>query len=403
MAREVWITGYGLLSPLGEPAEQWRGALADPDAWRTRIDETTYAPVPIHPIGAYALGSQVTKPGDQRAMGPTMQYGAYAAGLALDMAGIKGDAALLEATHLITAAGGGERDWELDRQILAKIDAVPNSETFLNQQLADGLRPTLFLAQLPNLFAGNISLIYGVAGSNRTFKGEEPAGHDAVRIAARRIESGRAELVLVGAGYSAARPDFHPAYHAGGILLTGAWQPLWRRPEAGVVLGSAGAFVVLEARDSAARRGVRPCAQLVAIESGRSGREPGAALAEALAQVARIKQQICRGLLGAISGASGRGAITREERAFFERLAGDGLDLAVRGLAAASGHSMECTFISNMILAVAALEARRLFPPLDRDEPLETRVWEPELRQMLVTGWGHLRGEGLALLETVDE
>ena len=47
------------------------------------------------------------------------------------------------------------------------------------------LRPTLFLAQLSNLLAGNISIVHGVTGSSRTFMGEEAAGVDAVRIAWR--------------------------------------------------------------------------------------------------------------------------------------------------------------------------------------------------------------------------
>ncbi len=54
------------------------------------------------------------------------------------------------------------------------------------------LRPTLFLAQLSNLLAGNISIVHGVTGSSRTFMGEESAGVDAVRIALSRI-AGRAE------------------------------------------------------------------------------------------------------------------------------------------------------------------------------------------------------------------
>ena len=58
------------------------------------------------------------------------------------------------------------------------------------------LRPTLFLAQLSNLLAGNISIVHGVTGSSRTFMGEEAAGVDAVRIALcahrRRAERHRA-------------------------------------------------------------------------------------------------------------------------------------------------------------------------------------------------------------------
>ena len=41
------------------------------------------------------------------------------------------------------------------------------------------LRPTLFLAQLSNLLAGNISIVHGVTGASRTFMGEESSGVDA--------------------------------------------------------------------------------------------------------------------------------------------------------------------------------------------------------------------------------
>ncbi len=67
------------------------------------------------------------------------------------------------------------------------------------------LRPTLFLAQLSNLMAGNISIVHGVTGSSRTFMGEELAGVDAVRIALARIAAGQSDLALVGGAYNAER------------------------------------------------------------------------------------------------------------------------------------------------------------------------------------------------------
>jgi 3-oxoacyl-[acyl-carrier-protein] synthase II len=397
MARDVWITGYGLLSPLGDTPDQWFEALAAPERWRAKIDAETYAPFPIHPIGAYALEKQVAKPGDQRAMGPMMQYGAYAAGVALDMAGIKGDAALLQETHLVAASPGGERDWDLDKQILAGLDHVNNPGAFLNQQLADGLRPTLFLAQLPNLFAGNISLIHGVSGSSRTFMGEEAAGVDALRIAMRRCAAGQGDIFLVGAAYNAARPDIHQQYHAGGIMLTGGWQPLWQRPDAGLVLGSAGAFVVVEARERAEKRGAKPRAKLVAVESDRAARKPGSATAVAKREFAAMASAARARPLGVLSGASGRGSLSREEREF---IAGLGVQPVLRGTAAAVGHSMEAAFLQNLILAVAVLERGTMFPPLEASEASPGDA--AKLRQVLVTSWGHLKGEGLALVETVN-
>ena len=69
------------------------------------------------------------------------------------------------------------------------------------------LRPTLFLAQLSNLLAGNISIVHGVTGSSRTFMGEESAGVDAVRIALARIAAGQSDIALVGGAHNGERRD----------------------------------------------------------------------------------------------------------------------------------------------------------------------------------------------------
>src|SRR6185312_14478987 len=97
------------------------------------------------------------------------------AGLALDSAGVKGNKEILSRMDMIVAAGGGERDLAVDEGILtaeAKGNAAPS---FLNERLMSDLRPTLFLAQLSNLLAGNIAIVHGVTGTSRTFMGEETA------------------------------------------------------------------------------------------------------------------------------------------------------------------------------------------------------------------------------------
>jgi hypothetical protein len=73
------------------------------------------------------------------------------------------------------AAGGGERDYAVDREILTGLREPP-IRAFLNERLHGDLRPTLFLAQLSNLLAGNISIVHGVTGASRTFMGEEKLG-----------------------------------------------------------------------------------------------------------------------------------------------------------------------------------------------------------------------------------
>ena len=58
-------------------------------------------------------------------MEPWQRLGVYAAGLALDAAGAKDDAALKSRMHLIVAAGGGERDYAVDGQILTGLRRPP--------------------------------------------------------------------------------------------------------------------------------------------------------------------------------------------------------------------------------------------------------------------------------------
>ena len=63
----------------------------------------------------------------------------------------------------------------------------------------------------------------------------------------------------------------------------------------------------------------------------------------------------------------------------------------------ALGHSLEPSFPANLALAAKSLANRRLFPPLEAAE-LEAPMTN-ELRQVLVTSWGHWRGETLAVVE----
>ena len=80
---------------------------------------------------------------------------------------------MLSHMDMIVAADGGERDLAVDSTILSGMPRAANPAAFLNERLFSDLRPTLFLAQLSNLLAGNISIVHSVTSSSRTFMGEE--------------------------------------------------------------------------------------------------------------------------------------------------------------------------------------------------------------------------------------
>ena len=84
-----------------------------------------------------------------------------------------------------------------------------------------------------------------------------------------------------------------------------------------------------------------------------------------------------------------------EERKFLESHA----DLAVRATGSYLGHGLEPQFPMNIALATVALGHGTLFPPCD-STGLE-RPLTGNLSQVVVTGVGHWRGEGLALVERI--
>jgi 3-oxoacyl-[acyl-carrier-protein] synthase II len=394
LPREVWITGIGIVSCLGEgPEAHWQGFAEQ----RIKVDAQTFAPYLVHPMAPLVLDRQIPKKGDQRQMEAWQRIGTYAAGLALEDAGVKGNAELLARMDMIVAAAGGERDIAVDGSVLTNKSKAANPGAFLNERLMSDLRPTLFLAQLSNLLAGNISIVHGVTGSSRSFMGEEGAGVDAVRVATARIRAGQSEIALVGGSYNGEREDLLLLYDAGEYLRRGTFKPVWERTDApGMVLGSIGAFLVLEERAHAQARGAKPVARLLAVLSERS-RRPPSAVTEALA---RMWQQLAAlrstAPVAVISGATGTEPGTREERAWLKSVP----SLPVRATGSYIGHGFEPQFAMNIAIAALMLRHHKLFPPLD-----SSGVEQPyggAVDQIAVTSIGHWRGEGLALLDAVS-
>ena len=389
--RDALITGIGLISSLGEGPDATWAALDAPGGFQPVLDTARFAPWPVHHMVPLEWERQIPRR-EQRQMEPWQRIGVYAAGLALDAAGVKGNAALLERMDMIVAAGGGERDYAADEGIVAALRHAPDPGALLNERLLSDLRPTLFLAQLSNLLAGNISLVHGVVGSSRTFMGEEAAGTDAVRTACARIAAGQGELFLVGGSYNAERPDALLIYAAGGTLRQGVFEPVWQRQATGggVVLGSVGCFLVIESRAHAAARGATPIARIARVLTDRCRRRPGEATQVAARQLAALQPALEKAGAAVISGATGAAPATGEEAAFLRDLG-----LPFRAAATAWGHALEAMFPAGLAMAAMAVAKGRLFHPL---EPAETPMDEG-LRQVLVTSWGLWRGEAMALVD----
>ncbi|HEX5777855.1 MAG TPA: beta-ketoacyl-ACP synthase [Xanthobacteraceae bacterium] len=390
--RDVLITGIGLVSCLGEGLEaHWNGLTAA----KPVIDETSFSPYVVHPLAPVNFDLQIPKKGDQRQMEPWQRIGCYAAGLALDDAGIKGNQEILNRVDMLVAAGGGERDTKVDGQILTDLKKAENPGKLLNERLMSDLRPTLSLAQLANLLAGNISIVFNVVGSSRTFMGEEMAGVDALRIASARIAAGQSEIGFVGGAYNAQRYDVLLQLAFGRESLTSPYIPVWARgtERPGMAVGSLGAFLVIESRGHAEARGARAYAKLshVAAERCRRHAEP---LDTAIGKMLDgAKPRLRDGEAAVISSATGAVPATTAEKAALEKFG----RVPVRATGSVVGHGVEASFPLNVGLAALAVSRGGLWPALD-STGFEL-PFSGSLRQAVVTGISAWRGEGLALVE----
>src|SRR3954464_10257909 len=379
--KEVWITGIGIVSSLGEGLDAHWDAL---NAKRINIDDKRFAPYIVHPLAPVSFDAQIPKKGDQRQMEAWQRIGTYAAGMALDSAGVKGNAEILGRTDMIVAAGGGEGDVAPGTAILSGLPGAAAPETFLNERLMSDLRPTLFLAQLSNMLAGNISIVHGVTRSSRTFMGEEAAGVDAVRTALSRIEAGQSDIALVGGSHNSERPDLLMLYEFGGFALKDKFAPVWQRDaHPGLALAGLGAFLVIEAREHAKARGAKCIARLSAVLSVRTRRAPGDITAGLQKLWGTIARQLKPGQAAVLSGASGAAPATAEERAFFA----EHPNIPVRATGTYIGHAFEPAFPMNVALSAVALSRGRLYPPADNSGV--ERPMNAPLRQAVVTSIGH--------------
>ncbi|MDG3575764.1 beta-ketoacyl-ACP synthase [Rhizobium sp. YJ-22] len=391
--RDVVVTGVGIVTSLGVGKAPHLALLTSEERPQAVLETEKFKPYPIHPMPEIDWSAQIPKRGDQRQMENWQRLGVFAAGLALDDAGLKDDAELCGTMDMIVAAGGGERDIAVDSMIVDESLKRNDREVMLNEKLKTELRPTLFLAQLSNLMAGNISIVHKVTGSSRTFMGEEAAGISAIETAFARISAGQSTHTLVGGAFVAERADIILLVEGIRAHLTGDWQPLWSREDSaggGMVMGSVGAFLVLESREHAQARGAHIYAIVDAIEGDRGSRDEGR-LEKRLGRMAAMAGEGVSDLV-VFSGSSGLHDLAAREKAFLE---GAFPKAALRGYGGVAGHGMEAQFPLGLALAALAVDAGAAVPVFNAEGE---RAMSGAAQQALVTTVGYTRGEGMALL-----
>ncbi len=350
MPRRVVVTGVGLVSSLGESLDAHLAGFDDD--FSPVVDSESYAPYPIHPLAPIDYSLQIPKRGDLRQMEGWQRLGVYTAGVALQSAGLSDDEEAKDRLELLVAAGGGERDVTVDGEIATGLLHADNPSAYLNEHLLNDLRPTLFLAQLSNLLAGNIAIVHGVTGGSCTFMGEEQAGVDIFRIANNKIAAGQSEAIMIGAAYNAERPDMLLPLDFGAGLHKGQFAPVFSAERHGAIMGSIGAFLVLESLEAANDRNATIFAEISGVASDRASTAPGAVsagLASIVESLGPFGDDVA-----VYSAASGVAPRTSDERAAISAALPEA---RVVGISDLCGHGLEAAFPAAVAIGAAQISA----------------------------------------------
>ncbi|MGE3241382.1 MAG: beta-ketoacyl synthase [Pirellulales bacterium] len=279
--REVVITGLGIVSPIGVGREQ---------VWQSISTRTSG----VKPIDQYLAAGWVAPWGGEvrdfdpkefiqprksiKVMSREIQLASAAAEMAWQDAGLAEAAIDAERFGVIGAAGLLYCELE---ELHQPFKSWVNQEDFDIKRwsrLAMGeMYPLWMLKYLPNMPACHIGIRYDARGPNNTIAQGDVSSLMAIAEAAEMIRRDLADVMIVGGTGSRVNVT-DVAWHAGARVArddgaeNGAVDPATMcRPfdlrRSGMVYGEGAAEFVLESREHAERRGVRPLARIAGAAS----------------------------------------------------------------------------------------------------------------------------------------
>ena len=256
--RRIVVTGMGMVTPVGNTvADSWSGIVNG----RSGI-------APITHFDASAFGttfggsvkdfdptvSLLAK--DARKMDVFIQYGMVAGIEAVEDAGLR--VTEENAARIGAAIGSG----------IGGIGAIENTKDVIDSRGPRKISPFFVPSSIINMIAGNLSIHYGFKGPNLSVVTACTTGTHNISVAARLIQAGDADAMVVGGAEMATSPVGLGGFAAARALSSrnddpeGASRP-WDKDRDGFVLSDGAGVLVLEEYEFAKARGAKIYAELI--------------------------------------------------------------------------------------------------------------------------------------------
>ncbi len=382
--REVWITGAGMITPLGEDLDAtWEGVRAG----RTGIARHSpngNASLPENFLYYGAVEGHEDPPevppklaSQRKFLNRGSTLGLYAANDAIERSGADLGSLPPERKSLYVASGDFTQIDHLDLYQAVKETAgdhwKPPDPAALNEAVLHKVNPFFLLEGLANNPFSFLSALYEMMGPNGSISSLSSCGGQAVEFCDRAIRYGEADLGLVVGCGSWVSPFILFEVDGCGMLSKAAkgassFRPFDRGRD-GFLTGEGGAALLLEPADAARARGAEPIGRLLGTgnthEIDLENRIPvprkaiGRACAIALAEAGLAPSDLSHLIL---HGSATKKGDHNELAAARDLLGGAAGDVPLVGLKPYTGHMGAASDIGELIFGLCALRDGRLPP-----------------------------------------
>lgn len=373
MRNRVVITGMGMVSPLGNTVnETWQALLAGTSGVQLidSFDASAFATRFSAPVKQLDLAPYISEK-EARKMDLFIRYGMVAGIQAMEDSGLQISAENAQRVGCIIGSGIGG------------LGSIEDAHDTLLSKGPRRISPFFVPGAIINMVAGNLSIRYGMRGSNLAICTACTSGTHSIGLAAREIMFGYADAMLCGGAEMATTPVGIGGFGAARALSTRNDDPQaasrpWDRARDGFVLGDGAGVLVLENYEHAKARGANIYAELVGF--GTSGDAyhmtsppetgDGAALAIANALHDAGLNTSSVGYINAHGTSTGAGDLAEcaAIKTVFKEYAHQ---LAVSSTKSMTGHLLGAAGAVEAIITVMALKDQIAPPTINLDDPDE--------------------------------
>lgn len=359
--KRIVITGLGVVSPCGNNCEQFEASLrlgrsgVKPNAW---YDTEGFVSKEIGKI----VGFEAPKNLSRRELKHCSEVDLYALAAteeALQSARLNVDNGVKTRTGIVLGSGG----------------AVADTETYVrNMLLGETANPSKLLSSNPDKAGNVVATHYGLKGPRSSIMTACSSGGTAVGYAADFIREGYAEVMLAGGVESSSYVTLS-GFNALGALCAHKNRPFDRNRD-GIVLGEAGAIMVLESLEHALARGAPILAEFVSYGLSSDAHHITAPHPEGDGMARAMRKALQMGLIDpqCIRYINAHGTGTplndKSETAAIKKVFGEQVgNLCVSTIKPMTGHTLSAAGALEAVATVLSLYGQFVPPTLNYETP----------------------------------